>query len=74
MNGINEDLPGFSIGALELEHAFRFLQIPLRLTVQIGNLWDEDYRVVERRPMPGRFWRAGLVADLVFDRSSDSSP
>ncbi|MCB0610396.1 MAG: TonB-dependent receptor [Lewinella sp.] len=74
VNGINEDLPGFSIGAVELEHAFRFLQIPLRLTVQIGNLWDEDYRVVERRPMPGRFWRAGLVADLVFDRSSDSSP
>ena len=31
-----------------------------RVFAQVDNIWGADYRVVERRPMPGRSWQVGL--------------
>ena len=38
--------------------------MPLQLTLQLNNIWDSDYEVVNARPMPGFNWRLGLRATL----------
>ncbi|MDV7389732.1 hypothetical protein RZS08_00200, partial [Arthrospira platensis SPKY1] len=55
-----ENLPGYHLGFL---HAAQTLQLQgwdMQLFLNIHNLWNAEYQVVERRPMPGRWFQAGL--------------
>lgn len=57
-SGINADLEDYHLGTLRLAlHPGKGAgsQVYLR----VDNLWDENYRVIERRPMPGRQWSIG---------------
>ena len=57
-SGINDDLEDYHLGMLQVNwhpsEAFGS-----RVYFRIDNLWDENYRVIERRPMPGRQWSIG---------------
>lgn len=60
--GLNESVPAFTLGSLRVQYGRAFGQWSGTVYLQIENLWNADYRVVERRPMPGRYFRAGLSA------------
>lgn len=55
-----EKLDGFQLGDLYLSASLDRPRWNGTLFVQAFNLWNVDYRVVERRPMPGRHFRVGL--------------
>ncbi len=57
-------LPSFQIGELELGFEWEIGGEPARLFLQINNLWDTTFRVIERRPMPGRSYEVGLSINL----------
>ncbi|MEL7220924.1 MAG: TonB-dependent receptor, partial [Bacteroidota bacterium] len=59
-NGINDDLPAFSIANLRGECKLG-RKFQSTLFAQCNNLWDTQYRVIERRVMPGRHFRVGLA-------------
>lgn len=58
------ELPSFQIGEFELGFERQIGGEPARLFFQINNLWDSNYRVIERRPMPGRSYQVGLSLNL----------
>lgn len=54
------ELPGYNLGGLHLQHGFfrwRFLGSAF---LRADNIWGASYRVVERRPMPGRAFQIGF--------------
>ncbi len=53
-------LSSFQTGSFELDFEQEIWQLPARIFFQIDNCWDADYRVVERRPIPGRAYQIGL--------------
>jgi iron complex outermembrane receptor protein len=58
---LTEPLPAYQLGFARAAYAW-----PSRrraegnLFVQVNNLWNAPYQAVERRPMPGRYFQAGL--------------
>lgn len=58
--GLNEPVPAFTVGSLRVQYGHSFSCWDGTAFLQIENLWDANYLVVERRPMPGRYFRAGL--------------
>jgi len=60
--GLNEPVPAFTVGSLRVQYGRAFGQWGGTVFLQIENLWDADYLVIERRPMPGRYFRVGLSA------------
>lgn len=59
-NGINDDLPAFSLANLRAEWKLGN-KFQSTLFAQCNNLWDTQYRVIERRVMPGRYFRVGMA-------------
>ncbi len=57
---ILEPLDGYQVGYLGVDYEWIRNRFSGLLFFQIDNLWDKNYRVVERRPMPGRHFRLGL--------------
>jgi len=55
-----DPLAGYQLGHLQLQWQFQAAHFRGALFLRADNLWDAAYRVVERRPMPGRHYRAGL--------------
>ncbi len=51
-----DPLKGFNIGDLKLQTLYK--DVNLFFTVQ--NIWDSSYRVIVRRPMPGRNYNIGI--------------
>ncbi|MEL6968820.1 MAG: TonB-dependent receptor [Bacteroidota bacterium] len=56
--GINDDLEGYDLGEVQLEYR------PPNNTgnhifLRVNNLWNTQYRIIERRPMPGQQWSMG---------------
>jgi vitamin B12 transporter len=64
VEGLNEKLDGFSIGWLSLSRTLFIKKQEARIFVDIDNLMDNQYRVIERRPMPGRSIQAGISIKL----------
>ncbi len=57
--GINEAIEDYQTADIDLRYRFSLAKAPCELFFTIRNLWDQDYFVIERRPMPGRYWQAG---------------
>lgn len=57
--GINEDVPAYDIGDVTLGYNPNIDGIK-ELYIRVDNLWDANYKTVERRPMPGRLYNIGL--------------
>ncbi|MEM6764473.1 MAG: TonB-dependent receptor [Bacteroidota bacterium] len=53
-------LPSWQVGQLFLSYRWRMLEGILR----IDNVWDSSYRIIERRPMPGRAIETGININL----------
>ncbi len=59
-----EALNAYQLGYFFLEKEFPIRPVTARLSFYLDNIWDANYRVVERRPMPGRSFRIGLSIDF----------
>lgn len=66
VEGVQTALPGFDTGWATLAKSLDLGPHQARLHLQVDNVWDETYRVVERRPMPGRWFSAGILMQLNF--------
>ncbi len=60
VNGLNERVPAFFTGSLHAQYGRSFAAWSMSVFGRIENLWNAHYLVVERRPMPGRYFRIGL--------------
>ncbi|MEK7254665.1 MAG: TonB-dependent receptor [Bacteroidota bacterium] len=56
-NSSASELPGFQVAALKLGKVFTWKTCRLHLQGAVENIWNEDYEVIEARPMPGRSFR-----------------
>jgi iron complex outermembrane receptor protein len=59
-DGINDPLEAFQVGNVRLQYSNIFNRYKGTLFLNINNIWDADYLVVERRPMPGIHFQTGL--------------
>lgn len=53
-------LPAYQVGAAGMHYHLPFSSWQARLFFQLNNIWNEDYRVIERQPMPGRHFQIGI--------------
>lgn len=58
--GINDELKAASIASGGLALSFKKLKLNGIGYLQADNLWNVPYRIIERRPMPGRTFTAGV--------------
>ena len=58
--GFNVDLPAYTIGNILLKYGFKIKKLNTDVHVGIQNITDSSYRVIERRPMPGRNFEIGI--------------
>ena len=58
--GINDDLPASNIASGGVSLGFEALRMKGLVFLQFDNIWDTPYRVIERRPMPGRTFTGGV--------------
>ena len=59
-SGINESVDAGNIGAAGASYIFDGAQIAGTLYLQADNIWNVPYRIIERRPMPGRSFTFGI--------------
>jgi len=53
-------LPAYQLGYLHARYGLSFQKFSSNIFLQINNLWNEEYRVIERRRMPGRSFQLGI--------------
>ncbi|MCS6928371.1 MAG: TonB-dependent receptor [Saprospiraceae bacterium] len=58
--GLNEPVPAFRVGSLRIQYNWRKNAWSIGAYAHLENAWNAEYLVVERRPMPGRHYRAGV--------------
>ncbi len=56
VRGINQELEAYSILSAELGHLVNFRKLKLFVALTTKNVLDNNYRVIEYRPMPGRHY------------------
>ncbi|MCD6063693.1 MAG: hypothetical protein K0R82_1604, partial [Flavipsychrobacter sp.] len=54
----------YNTGNLQLFYTLYIRSLPLQLTGQVNNVWNQRYEVVANRPMPGPNWLLGVRATL----------
>lgn len=57
-------LPAYQLGSAGIHYTWPNAPGKLQLFFQANNLWNEEYRVIERQPMPGRHFRFGLQSNF----------
>ena len=58
--GINEDVDSGNVGSAGLNYIFTSHKVGCTLYLQADNVWNVPYRLIERRPMPGRSFTGGV--------------
>ncbi|MDQ3015299.1 MAG: TonB-dependent receptor plug domain-containing protein [Bacteroidota bacterium] len=58
--GINDQIAPSNIGSGGSSIGFEVLRLKGLLYLQVENIWDTPYRIIERRPMPGRSFTGGV--------------
>ena len=58
--GINEAIDAYHFGTLTIGYQTKLKEYAFQLSLQINNLWDSRYFIIERRPMPGRHFSVGI--------------
>ncbi|MEP6795394.1 MAG: TonB-dependent receptor [Saprospiraceae bacterium] len=59
-SGINDLIKAANIGSAGLSVEFKGHRFGESLFIQADNIWNVPYRIIERRPMPGRSITAGV--------------
>ncbi|MEL6254942.1 MAG: TonB-dependent receptor [Bacteroidota bacterium] len=67
--GINANPPAFQLGNVHLQYLRKRKSGNYLIFFQINNLWDVDYQVLERRPMPGIHYQLGINFTLNKNQS-----
>ena len=62
--GINEDVDAGNVGTLNFNYNFTRGKSGWLLYLQADNVWNVPYRLIERRPMPGRSITVGVRVNL----------
>ena len=60
----NSILPSYYLSDLTFGYTLKTKKWQHRLSLRINNLWDNDYRILERRGMPGRHFSLNLNTQL----------
>ena len=60
VEGVSDALAEYDIGDLGFSYAFNKAPFSGRLSLRANNLWNTTYRVIERRPMPGRYYTIAI--------------
>ncbi len=58
--GINDPLPAFQTADALLSHAFEIGKLQGEVFGEVKNIWNVRYQIIERRPMPGIHYQAGI--------------
>jgi vitamin B12 transporter len=58
--GINDELPAYHFANARLQYTIERDNYKGSLFFNINNIWDSEYLVIERRPMPGVHFQAGF--------------
>ncbi len=58
--GINEVIPSYHLGNVRGSYVMKLKNTHLNYFVQIQNVWNKNYVVIERRPMPGINFQLGI--------------
>ncbi len=58
--GINEDVEAGNVGSAGINYQFTPRKVGCTLYLQADNVWNVPYRLIERRPMPGRSFMGGV--------------
>ena len=70
---VNEDLPSYQVGRLRLQYRTQLGRYRAQAYCNLNNLWDVDYFIVERRPMPGIHFQLGFRLSFT-QKPSDAQP
>jgi len=62
--GTLDNLEGYELFNISLEKAIKLNTHKIDFSISINNLLNKQYRVIERRPMPGRHFDLGLKLNL----------
>ncbi|RYE23349.1 MAG: TonB-dependent receptor [Sphingobacteriales bacterium] len=54
----------YNSGNIQLLYSLPVERLPLQVTAQVNNVWNQQYAVVNARPMPGANWLLGLKATI----------
>ncbi|WP_026211625.1 TonB-dependent receptor plug domain-containing protein [Lewinella cohaerens] len=64
--GVNADLAAYQLGDFHLIWQKLEKETGFRCFLEVNNLWNTTYRVIERRAMPGRHLRVGIQTDFLL--------
>ena len=58
--GISDTLPSYQLGSLRFQFQLPYKNWNTLFFLQTNNIWNTNYRVIERRAMPGRYFQFGI--------------
>ena len=58
------ELSAYQLGSSGLDYQLVLQNWHTQLFFQAKNIWNENYRVIERQPMPGRYFQVGLQVNF----------
>ena len=61
VQGVSLPVPAWNVGFARLQWTWQRKHGSGTFFMQSDNVWNKNYRVVERRPMPGRNYQTGLI-------------
>jgi outer membrane receptor for Fe3+-dicitrate len=62
--GANDLIPRYHVGNIHLAYSFKQNNFSGKIFTSINNIYNQNYRVVERRPMPGTNLLFGININL----------
>ncbi len=63
-SGINDQIKAANIGSAGLSVELKKHRLAQSIYIQADNIWNVPYRIIERRPMPGRSFTAGVKLSI----------
>ncbi|MEM1216208.1 MAG: TonB-dependent receptor plug domain-containing protein [Bacteroidota bacterium] len=60
-SGLSAELPAYALGQVRATGQWQWKQLRINTFLQIDNLWETSYRVIEFRAMPGRGVQLGAT-------------
>ncbi|MNX97307.1 hypothetical protein D3C86_1296650 [compost metagenome] len=54
----------YHLGNVQALYTFTAGSVKMQASLQVQNLWNTAYVVIAQRPMPQRYWVAGLQFEL----------
>lgn len=62
--GLNQTIDSYTVAGLNLSQGLKYRKQKALLFININNLWDNNYYIIERRPVPGRHYNFGITVHL----------